>query len=105
MAIIELIKKDGSKIFKEGDLSGGAIYARTWNLTDKNTILTCKAGYHVVDIDTATNKPKKDPNTGKEKKKFVQEELIYHIEKELILLTIEGAKIFPKPKQEDEDVF
>ena len=105
MAIIELIKKDGSKIFKEGDLSGGAIYARTWNLTDKNTILTCKAGYHVVDMDTATNKPKKDPNTGKEKKKFVQEELIFDIEKELILLTIEGAKIFPKLKQEDDDVF
>ena len=105
MAIIELIKKDGSNIFKEGDLSGGAIYARTWNLTNKNTEFSCKAGYHVVDIDTATNKPKKDAKTGRDIKKFVQEDLVFDIQEELLLLTIDGVRIFPKPKQEDEDVF
>lgn len=102
MAVIELIKKDKTPVFKEGEKAWGcAFYARKWSLEDG--VFKCLVEYHIDDIDENTKKIKKDPITGKDKKKLHKDILEYLIEEELLLLNIDGARVFPIFEKEEED--
>ncbi len=102
MAVIDLIKKDKTPIFKHGEKWGGSFFTNAWKL--EGDVFACRSSYFIDKKDEKGNVVK-DPKTGKNKREKITETLEYLYKEELTLLNIDGGRVFPIIEEESDVTF